>query len=197
MIVIGNTIISEDLFDKQFVCNLEKCHGACCVEGESGAPLDQSEIEILDKIFDKVKPYMVEDGIKTIEEFGKWVVDSDGDFVTPLVSGRGRCAYVFFDNGVAKCAIEKAHALGKIDFQKPISCHMYPVRITKHKDYDAVNYDKWEICSPACVNGKKLGVSVYQFVKNALIRKYGETWYKQLDGAAKFAAESSEQKSEF
>ena len=195
MIVIENTIISEDLLDKQFVCNLEKCKGACCVEGESGAPLDQSEIEILDKIFEKVKPYMVGDGIKTIEEFGKWVIDSDGDFVTPLVSGRGRCAYVFFDNGIAKCAIEKAHADGKIDFQKPVSCHLYPVRITSQKEYDAVNYSKWEICSPACVNGKKLGVPVYQFVKTALIRKYGNDWFEQLEGAAKFAEESVNEKS--
>src|SRR5436190_367494 len=121
MIVIENTIISDDIFEKQFVCNLEKCKGACCVEGESGAPLEQEEIEILEEIYEKVKPYMVEDGIKTIEEFGKWVIDSDGDFVTPLVSGRGRCAYVYFDNGTAKCAIEKAHALKKIDFQKPVS----------------------------------------------------------------------------
>lgn len=190
MIVIENTIVSDDLFEKQFVCNLEKCKGACCVEGESGAPLEQEEIEILEKIYDKVKPYMVEDGIKTIEEFGKWVIDCDGDFVTPLVSGRGRCAYVYFDNGTAKCAIEKAHALNKIDFQKPVSCHLYPVRITKHKEYDAVNYDKWDICSPACSNGKTLGVSVYQFVKTALIRKYGADWYEQLEGAAKFADES-------
>ncbi|MEI7801049.1 MAG: DUF3109 family protein [Bacteroidota bacterium] len=194
MIVIENTIISDDIFEKQFVCNLEKCKGACCVEGESGAPLEQEEIEILEKIYDKVKPYMIEDGIKTIEEFGKWVIDCDGDFVTPLVSGRGRCAYVYFDNGTAKCAIEKAHALKKIDFQKPVSCHLYPVRITKHKEYDAVNYDKWDICSPACTNGKMLGVSVYQFVKTALIRKYGADWYEQLEGAAKFANESVNEK---
>jgi len=194
MIVIENTIISEDLLDKQFVCNLEKCKGACCVEGESGAPLEQHEIEIMEKVYEKVKPFMVEDGIKTIEEFGKWVIDSDGDFVTPLVGGRGRCAYVFFDKGIAKCAFERAHKEGKIDFQKPISCHLYPVRITKHKDYDAVNYSKWDVCNPACVNGKKLGVPVYQFVKNSLIRKYGADWFSQLEGAAKFAEETTNEK---
>lgn len=190
MIVIDNTIISEDLLEKQFACNLDKCKGACCVEGESGAPLQQSEIEIMEKVYEKVKPYMLIDGIETVEEFGKWVIDSDGDFVTPLVGGRGRCAYVFFDEGIAKCAFEKAHKEGKINFQKPVSCHLYPVRITGHKEYDAVNYNKWDVCSPACSNGKKLGIPVFQFVKTALIRKYGIEWFNQLEGAAKFAEDA-------
>ena len=154
---------------------------------ESAVKAKQAGLEVLDKVYERVKPYMLEDGIKTIEEFGKWIIDSDGDFVTPLVSGRGRCAYVFFDNGIAKCAIEKANADGKINFKKPVSCHLYPVRITKHEKHDAVNYSKWDVCSPACVNGKKLGVPIYLFVKNALIRKYGQDWFNQLDGAAKFA----------
>ncbi len=194
MIVIDNCIVSEDLLDKKFVCNLDKCKGACCVEGESGAPLNQEETEVIEKVYDKIKPYMVDDGIATVEKFGKWVIDSDGDFVTPLVGGRGRCAYVFFEKGVAKCAFEKAHSEGKINFQKPISCHLYPVRITEHKEYDAVNYSKWEICSPACSNGSSLGISVFEFVKTGLIRKYGVDWYKQLEGAAEFAKSNVSQK---
>jgi hypothetical protein len=109
--------------------------------------------------------------------------------VTPLVDGNKECAYTIFENGFALCGIEKAYRDGKIDYYKPISCHLYPIRITKHKDYDAVNYNRWDICSPACVHGKKLGVSVFEFVKDALIRKYGEAWYQQLVGAAKFKEE--------
>lgn len=189
MIVIDHTIISEDLIDKQFVCNLSKCKGACCVEGDSGAPLEQEETVTLENIYEQVKPYMDKEGIDTIEKFGKWMVDTDGDFVTPLIGGKGRCAYSFFDkNGIAKCAIEQAHADGKIDYKKPVSCHLYPVRVKKYKDYEAVNYDKWDICSPACTLGKELNVPIYRFVKEALIRKYGEGWYKQLEGAAEFAS---------
>jgi hypothetical protein len=192
MIIIDKTIVSEDLLDKQFVCNLTKCKGACCVEGESGAPLEAEETTILENIYEHVKPYMEKEGIETVERIGKWHIDSDGDFVTPLIGGQGRCAYVFFDkNKIAKCAIEQANADGKVDFKKPISCHLYPVRIKKHKDYDAVNYDRWDVCSPACANGKELGVPVYRFVKNALVRKYGAEWYAQLEGAALYREESA------
>ncbi|HAP01051.1 MAG TPA: DUF3109 domain-containing protein [Bacteroidetes bacterium] len=192
MILIDNTIVSDDLIEKEFVCNLQKCKGECCVAGESGAPLNPNETQILEEIFSKVKPYMEQDGISVIEKLGKWLVDSDGDFVTPLINGKGRCAYVYFENEVAKCAIEKAYKEGKTDFQKPISCHLYPVRIKSYKNYDAVNYERWKICSPACSHGKQLGVPVYQFVKNALIRKYGQDWFTQLEGAAKFIEEKSE-----
>ncbi|HYV92471.1 MAG TPA: DUF3109 family protein [Chitinophagales bacterium] len=184
MIVIDKTIISEDLLDKQFVCALDKCKGACCVEGDSGAPLEWEETAVLENIFENVKPYMREEGIKSVKQYGTWLIDSEGDFVTPLIDGVRQCAYVFFEQGIAKCAIERAYHEGKIDFRKPVSCHLYPVRITKHEDYDAVNYNRWEICSPACANGKQLGVPVFQFVKDALIRKYGEEWFKQLEGAA-------------
>ncbi|MEO6168144.1 MAG: DUF3109 family protein [Chitinophagales bacterium] len=186
MILINNTIVSDDLLDKEFVCALDKCKGACCVAGDSGAPLDYEETAVLEEIYESVKPYMTAEGIESVEKFGKWLIDSEGDFVTPLVRGMEQCAYVFFDSGIAKCAIEKAYYEGKVDFKKPISCHLYPVRVTRHKDYDAVNYNKWEVCSPACKNGKELGVSVYQFVKDALIRKYGLDWYDQLQGAAAF-----------
>lgn len=185
MIAINNTLVSEDLLDKEFVCDLAACKGACCVQGESGAPLDEEETAILEKIYPKVKPYMVEKGIKAVERQGKFITDSDGDFVTPLVAKEKECAYVFFDDsGTAKCAIEQAWLDKKIDWQKPISCHLYPVRISKYKTYEAVNYHRWSVCKPACACGEKLKVPVYKFVKNALIRKYGKAWYKQLELSA-------------
>jgi hypothetical protein len=186
MILIDHTIVSDDLLEKQFACSLDKCKGACCVAGDSGAPLQYAETAILDEIADAVRPYLTEEGIESIRKFGNWLIDSDGDFVTPLVGGMRQCAYTFFESGIAKCAIEKAYYDNKITFKKPISCHLYPVRITQHKDYDAVNYSKWEVCSPACDNGSELGIALYEFVKDALIRKYGVEWYKQLKGAAEF-----------
>lgn len=179
MIAIDNTLVSEELLEKKFVCDLNACKGECCVAGDSGAPLEDRETTILDDIYEDVKPYMAADGIKAIEAQGKYLIDFDGDIVTPLVEDK-HCAYVYFENEIAKCAIEKAYYEGKIDFKKPISCHLYPVRISKYKDFEAVNYDKWNICSPACDCGSKLGVKVYQFLKEPLTRKYGEKWYEQL-----------------
>ncbi|MBA3683040.1 MAG: DUF3109 family protein [Bacteroidetes bacterium] len=186
MIAIDKTLISEDLLEKKFVCDLNACKGACCVAGDSGAPLDKEELEILDSIVDKVKPYMVKKGIKAIEKHGTYVVDGDGDYTTTLVSPGAECAFVFFDEKkIAKCAIEQAFYDGKIEWKKPISCHLYPVRITKHKEYDAVNYDKWSVCKPACSCGEKLDVPVYKFLKDPLIRKYGKEWFKELEKSAK------------
>lgn len=186
MIAIDRTLISEDLLDKKFVCDLNACKGACCVAGDSGAPLDKEELKILDSIIENVKPYMVRKGIKAIEKHGTYVVDGDGDYTTTLVSPGAECAFVFFDeNKIAKCAIEQAYYDGKIGWKKPISCHLYPVRITKHKEYDAVNYDKWSVCKPACSCGEKLDVPVYKFLKEPLIRKYGKDWYKELEKSAK------------
>jgi len=185
MIAIDNTLISEDILDKKFVCDLTACKGACCVAGDSGAPLEKDELKILDTILDKVKPYMVAKGIKAIEEKGAYVIDGDGDYTTTLVSDGAECAFVYFDeNKIAKCAIEKAYLEKIIDWQKPISCHLYPIRITKHKTYDAVNYDKWSVCAPACKCGEKLDVPVYKFLKVPLIRKYGKDWFKQLEKSA-------------
>ena len=186
MIAIDKTLISEDLLDKKFVCDLNACKGACCVAGDSGAPLDKEELPILKSVLEKVKPYMVKKGIKAIEKHGAYVVDGDGDYTTTLVSAGAECAFVFFDeNKIAKCAIEQAYYDGKIEWKKPISCHLYPVRITKHKTYDAVNYDKWDVCKPACSCGEKLNVPVYKFLKEPLIRKYGTEWFKELEKSAK------------
>lgn len=189
MIVIEKTIVSDSLIEQEFVCHLDKCKGACCVEGISGAPLEEHELAIIEDVYDKVKPFMTAAGVREIEKQGKHIIDSDGDLVTPLIDGKKECAYTIFENGIAKCAFEKAYYDGVTNFKKPISCHLYPVRITKHNDYDAVNYEKWSLCKPACTLGKSLGVPVYAFLKEALIRKYGEDWYNQLEGAAKFAEE--------
>lgn len=186
MIAVDNTLISEDILEKKFLCDLNACKGACCVAGDSGAPLDKDELEILDKIYPKVKPYMVPKGIKAVDKKGTYVLDSDGDYTTTLVSAGAECAFVYFDeNDIAKCAIEKAWLEKKIDWQKPISCHLYPIRITKYKTYDAVNYSKWNVCKPACACGEKLDVPIYKFLKQPLIRKYGKDWFKQLEKSAK------------
>lgn len=186
MIQIDDTLISRDLFDKKFVCDLKACKGACCIEGDSGAPLEDKELPILKEVYEEVKPYMCEKGIEAVEEQGVYITDSwDGEMVTPLVDGK-ECAYVVFEeDGSLKCAIEQAYLDGKIDWRKPISCHLYPIRIQSYKNYDAVNYDKWDICGAACSLGEKLGVQVYKFAKEPLIRKYGEDWYNTLEEVEK------------
>ena len=184
MIQIDDKLISEDLFSEEFVCNLAKCKGICCVEGDAGAPLDEDETKILDEIYPKIKPYLRPEGIQAIEEQGTYTLDFEGDLVTPLVNN-AECAYVIFDEkGYTKCAIEKAYEDGVIDWQKPISCHLYPIRITEYSNFSAINYHEWDICSEACTLGKELGVKVYQFLKKPLIRKYGEEFYQTLSEAA-------------
>ena len=181
MIVHGKTILSEDIKDKQFVCNISKCKGICCVEGDSGAPLESNEIPIMEEIFAKVKPYLRLEGVKAIEEQGTWVIDDEDDLTTPLVNGN-ECAYVVFDDkGITKCGIEKAYEDGVIGYQKPISCHLYPIRTKKYDNFEALNYDRWDICSDACSLGEELQVPVYKFLKDPLIRKYGETWFAELE----------------
>jgi hypothetical protein len=181
MIAIGNTLISEDLLEKKFVCDLNACKGECCVAGDSGAPLDKEELELLEGVVEKVKPYMTKKGVRAVEKHGSWVKDSDGDYTTTLVSEGAECAFVFFDEKkIAKCAIEQAYNEGKVKWKKPISCYLYPVRITKHKTYDAVNYHKWDICKPACECGAKMNVPVFQFLKKPLIQKYGKKWFEEL-----------------
>ncbi|WAC12133.1 DUF3109 family protein [Dyadobacter pollutisoli] len=180
MILIDNTCISDDIEDQQFVCNLDKCKGACCVEGDSGAPLDEDELAILDEIYPHVAPYLTEAGKAVIAKEGTYTKDWDGDYVTPVINGR-ECAYATYDKkGILKCGIEDAYNDGKISYKKPISCHLYPIRVTKYEQYHALNYDRWEICSPACSFGKELKVPVYKFLKEPLIRAYGEGWYEQL-----------------
>ncbi len=184
MIQIDNKLISEDLFSEKFVCDLTKCKGICCVEGDAGAPLDKDETKILDEIYTKIKPYLRPEGIEAIKEQGTYTTDFEGDLVTPLVNN-AECAYVIFDEkGYTKCAIEKAYEDGVIDWQKPISCHLYPIRIKEYSEFSAINYHEWDVCSDACTLGKELNVKVYQFLKKPLIRKYGEEFYNTLCEAA-------------
>ncbi len=179
MIEIGKTIVSRDLLDKKFVCDLKKCKGICCVEGDSGAPIEKEEIQILEKDIEKIFPYLREEGRKVIEEQGVYVIDWDSEYVTPLINNK-ECAYAVFENDIAACGIEKAYLAGATTFRKPISCFLYPVRVKKFIKFDAVNYDRWDICKPAIENGNKLNVSVYQFLEQPLKQKFGENWYEQL-----------------
>jgi len=184
MIAIDDTLISDDLGDVYFTCDLGKCHGACCVEGDAGAPLDEEEIGVLEDIMEKIRPFMTEAGIREVDGTGVFDYDAGGNFVTPLVNDC-ECAFVYMDFGVAKCVIEKAYYAGLISFKKPISCHLYPIRITKFKDFEALNYHKWPICERALVTGRREDVRVYEFLKEPLIRKYGKAWYEKLDTAFK------------
>ena len=180
MIEIGDTIISRDLLHNAFVCDLAACKGACCVEGDSGAPLEEDERASLDKEYEAIKPYLLDEGRKAIDRQGSSVIDSDGDLGTPLVE-EGACAYAIFENGKALCGIEKAWKAGATAFRKPISCHLYPVRVSSYSSFQAVNYHRWKICDPACQLGAQLEVPVYVFLKDALIRRFGLKWYHELE----------------
>lgn len=184
MIQIGDTIISLDIFEKKFCCDLAACKGICCVEGDSGAPLEAGEAEEIRENYEKIKPYMKPEGVATVEEQGFSVIDIEGDLVTPLIGGR-ECAYIIEENGCSWCAIEKAWSRGESSFRKPISCHMYPIRVKQYQNYEAMNYDQWTICACARLKGEQEGIPVYVFLKDALIRKYGEEWYEQLCYAAR------------
>ncbi len=179
MIKIDDVLVSDDIRDIHFVCKLAACHGDCCVEGDAGAPLEEDEISILEDYIDKIKPFLSEKGREVIELLGVFDYDTDASYVTPLVDNE-ECAFVRFENGIAFCSIEKAWLEGKIPFQKPISCHLYPVRISKVGDFTAVNYEKWSVCQPALILGEKKGVPLYWFLKEPLVRKLGEAWYERL-----------------
>lgn len=184
MIEIGNTLVGNEVIKTEFVCNLSKCKGACCIAGDLGAPLEEEERHTLDDIFPLIRPYLNEKGLKALEEQGAYVLDDQGDYSTPLVDGK-ECAYVVFEkNGTLKCAIEQAHSDGKTDFKKPLACHLYPIMLTSLIDITEVNYDVWEICSDACTLGQELHIPVYKFLKEPLIRKFGEEWWNTLDKIA-------------
>lgn len=179
MIAVENILVSDDIRNIKFVCDLSKCHGACCVEGDAGAPLEEEEISLIEDAIDEIKAYMVPDGIAVIEKNGVFDYDMFGHFVTPLVHDQ-ECAFVYFEENVAKCAIEKAFGEGRIPFAKPVSCHLYPVRISGSNSFEAVNYHEWHICHDALKNGNKNDVPLYVFLKDALVRKYGPGWYNSL-----------------
>lgn len=185
MFQLGKTIVSEDIIESDFVCNLSACKGACCVDGNAGAPLGDQETEILVDLHSEIRPFLRSEGIAAIDAQGAFIKGEDGEWETPLVNGT-ECAYVIFsESGTAKCGIEEAHNQGAIPWKKPVSCHLYPIRVREYTALTAVNYHQWEICDPACSLGAELKVPVYKFVKEALIRKFGAHWYKELEQVAK------------
>jgi len=184
MLEIDKTLISLDLISSRFHCDLKACRGACCISGDSGAPLEQEEAEKLDEIYPLLKPFLREESVKAIEEQGTSVIDIEGDRVTPLIQGK-ECAYTWFENGIARCAIETAYSKGVIDFRKPISCYLYPVRIRKYSQFEGVNYDRWDICRDAITLGNKLDMPVYRFAEKPLVQYYGQEWFNLLETAAK------------
>lgn len=184
MIQIDDKVISIDIFQRKYICDISKCHGDCCEEGDSGAPLEDNETQILEDIYPAVEPYLTETGKAEIARQGKWVVDEDGDKVTPII-GRRECVYAIRDtDGTWKCAIEKAFYDGKVTFKKPISCHLYPIRVTKYRTFEALNFHEWNVCKPAFELGEKVGTPVYKFLKEPIIRKYGEEFYNELENVA-------------
>ncbi|MBN2779318.1 MAG: DUF3109 family protein [Bacteroidales bacterium] len=181
MIDIDNKIVHRDILEKCFVCDINKCKGICCVEGDSGAPLEDDEALILEDLLPKIYDSLTADGKSVIDKKGVWMIDIEGDITTTIYGKSGACVFTNYDEkGIAYCAIEKAWEQGIVDFRKPISCHLYPIRIKKYKDFDAVNYHVWDICKDALKYGQENNVKIYQFLKEPLIRKYGEDWYEDL-----------------
>lgn len=180
LVEIGDKVVSTQIFERKFVCDLNACKGACCVEGDAGAPLTFEEVSILEDDLEAIKPFMRKEGIEAIEKTGVFYMDQDNEPVTTLVNN-SECAFVYFDEkGITKCAIEQAHKEGKTDFKKPISCHLYPIRVKKFNDFKALNYDKWHICDPACSCGESLNVPVFKFLKEPIIRAFGEEFFQEL-----------------
>ena len=186
MIAIDDILVSDQVVEEQFVCDLSKCKGGCCVDGDAGAPLENSELKELNEVYNTVLPYLSKESQKVLETKGKYVYDKEFGWVTPTNSN-GMCSYGLVDkNGIVKCGIEQAYLDGKISWKKPISCHLFPIRIKKSKKGDLVNYEPREdLCSAACTLGKKLKIPVYQFLKEAIIRKYGNDFYEALAATAK------------
>ena len=185
MLQILDTIVSSELLDEFFVCDLSVCKGICCVEGDAGAPIEESEVTLLEKALPAVWDDLSPAAKKVIEKQGIVYRDAEGEYVTSIVAGAD-CVFTYYDEkGYCKCAIEKAFHAGKIGFCKPVSCHLYPVRVARYQGFRAVNYHRWRLCGAAVTLGKKQRVKVYQFLKEPLIRKFGEEWYEMLSAAAK------------
>ncbi|MGM9760421.1 MAG: DUF3109 family protein [Parabacteroides sp.] len=185
MIQIDDTLVSLDLIERSFLCDLSHCKGQCCVEGDSGAPLEPGEEEELKRVLPEIWEDLLPEAKTVIKSQGVAYTDEDGDRVTSIV-GDKNCVFTCYDtDGVCKCAIEKAYREGRVSFYKPISCHLYPVRITKYNTFQAVNYHRWDVCKAAEILGRKEKLPVYQFLKEPLIRKFGQEWYEALDECAK------------
>lgn len=186
MIVIDNKIISDDIVEKQFVCDLAKCKGGCCEDGDAGAPLAEDELDLVLRHYETIKPYLTEEAIAHIEKKGKYEYSKDFGWVTPTLSSDNEiCVYAFRgENGIIKCSFEEAFNKGEIDWKKPISCHLYPIIAYKgkHGDYERLNYEpRQHMCHPACILGEKLKIPAFLFLKEPLVRKYGEAFFEALE----------------
>lgn len=181
MLIVGNVLVSEELIDKFFCCDLARCKGECCVDGDLGAPVAPDEVAELEENYPDYKKYMTEEGVAVVENGGTFVFNGDDSFETPLVDSNNACAFAFFEDGIAKCAIEKCFLKKEISFRKPISCYLYPIRVSRVGDYEALNYDHWSVCKTAVENGNRLRLPVYRFLKEPLIAKYGSEWYAELE----------------
>ena len=180
MILIDDKLVSDELFEEQFVCDLNACKGACCIEGEAGAPVLSEEVALMKASYKKVASYLSEEGKTVIRRQGIVFKDEWGEYETPLLGDAGACAYVVMRDGVSMCGIELAWKDQKIKFRKPVSCQLYPIRVSKIGDFDVLNYHKWSICSAACAQGQKLKMPVYKFLKEAIVRKFGNEFYQKL-----------------
>jgi hypothetical protein len=183
MLQIDDKLISFDVFEKHFCCDLPQCLGNCCVFGQSGAPLEKEEIEMLESEIQIIESYLKPSGLKAIKKQGVAIKDFDGDMVTPLINGE-ECAYSIDVDGITFCAIERAWLDGKVKFRKPISCHLYPIRVKKYSTFTAINYDQWSICEPARALGVKEGIPVYKFLKESITRAFGQKFYDEVEATA-------------
>jgi len=180
LVEIDDKIVSTDLFSEKFVCDLSKCKGACCVKGNGGAPLTGKEVELIVDNLEQIKPFMSEKGIQTIKDEGVYYLDEEDAPATKLIDKK-ECCFVYFDNSnTAKCSIETAYKSGEIDFNKPQSCHLYPIRIKEFTEFTALNYEEWDICAPACSLGQSLKVPVYKFLKEPITRVFGRSFFDEL-----------------
>lgn len=187
MIIIQDKIVSDELVQEHFLCHLESCKGACCWEGDAGAPLEKNELAILDQVYPEVKPYLSPAGIAVIEQEGAYVYDEQIESYATSLIDNGPCSFMTINGqGMAQCGIEQAWNEGKIKYRKPVSCQLYPIRVTYNEKtgFEALNYDRWDICSAACDAGKAAQLPVYQFLKDAITRKYGADFYEELDAVA-------------
>jgi len=181
MLQIDDTVISLELLDEHFVCDLGSCKGICCIEGDDGAPLEDAEVKIIEDLLPVIWDDLTETSKEVIRKQGVSYIDDDGEPVTSIVNG-AECVFTYTDEtGVCKCAIEKAYRAGKTDFYKPISCHLYPVRLQKYNEFTAVNYHRWNVCNCARTLGGKSGTPIYRFLREPLIRRFGAAWYEQLE----------------
>ena len=193
MIEIEDKLLSDDIVEEYFCCNLSDCKGACCIEGDSGAPLELDEIDKIEENIDAIKPFMTAEGIASIEKDGVFTIDIDGDYTTTLVNG-AECAFVFRDKGIALCSIEKAFREGVIENIKPISCHLYPIRRKKFANgMEGLNYHRWDVCKGAILNGEMKNCKVYEGVKSAIERAYGEEFYGHLTEVDRIIAAGEEE----